>query len=160
MAMEIDFAATLFDGVRKSLVNRRRIAWAVLTAALVAGILLAVAFHDATQFARAGSVGVTVGLIYARWRFVILKDTERKLERALRDPQKWIVAAIASHSPQVKTHLATDRKIHSREEIDKVLSSLTGRLDAMIFRDEAWIIALSTLVWGYGDLLANRLLPG
>jgi hypothetical protein len=100
MNLTIDFPATLLGRTKQALVRNRIIAWIAFSITLAAGLICALVWHDPMDFARVGSLGVIVGVVFARWRFLALRKAERKLERALRNPEQWAIELIlAGHMP-------------------------------------------------------------
>lgn len=140
-----------------ALVRNRRIAWLAFIITLIAGFVLAEVWDDVTQIARAGSIGVIIGLAFARWRFLVLRREERKLERALRNPQQWLEEAIRRQFPGLTVKSGENPRTFSSHDVRPTVEGLIAELDKMMFGDEAAIVIISTLIWGYGDLVLQKI---
>ncbi len=160
MGLTIDFPATLLRGIKKALLRNRIIAWTAFFIALAAGLICALAWHDAMYFARAGSLGVIVGVVFARWRFLALRKAERKLERALRNPEQWFVESVRKRFPGLNVTQSDNPTTFTSEQVQSSIEPLIGEVDRITFRDESAIIVISTVVWGFGDLILQKLLTG
>jgi len=157
MPLKVNFPDSLLKGVRRNLVRNRQIAWIAFIITLIVGFVLAEIWDDVTQFARAGSIGVIIGIAFARWRFLVLKREERKLERALRNPQQWLEEATRRQFPSLTVKADSNSETLSSDEVRTTVEGLIADLDKMMFGDEAAIVIISTLIWGYGDLLAQKI---
>lgn len=114
---------------------------------------------DAGYFGRSGSFGIVVGIIYARQRYILTKQTERKLERVLRNPQAWITQLSRKKIRDFPVIDAKDYSVFSEESVTNGVERIIADLDKRMFNDEAAIVIASTFIWGYGDTLLRLLRP-
>ena len=157
MPLEVDFPKTLLEGAKRNLARIRHGAWAVFALTLLLGLVSAAVWKDAVLFSRVGSLGVVIGIALARWRFLVVRKAEQNLERALRNPHLWGEEAIRRQFPQINMRSSESYQTLSREDVRGTVEDLASQIDELVFRDEAAIIIISTLVWGYGDLLLQHL---
>lgn len=157
MSLVINLPQTLLDAAKSSLSRTRYVAWSVFSLALVIGLILSVVLHDVTHFSRIGSIGVVIGVIFARWRFLVLKKAERKFECALRNPHQWLEGRIRQQFPSLNMTCSSEYKTFSQEDVSGTVADIVMDLDNHAFRGEAIIIVISTIIWGYGDLIINKI---
>jgi len=160
MGLTIDFPAALLGGTKRALGRNRVVAWIIFSITLAVGLICALVWHDPMDFARVGSLGVIIGVVFARWRFLVLRKEERRLERALRNPEQWFAESVRNKFPDLHVTQSENPKTFTREQVQSTITSITGELDRITFRDESAIIVISTVVWGFGDLILQKLLIG
>ncbi len=159
MGLTIDFPAALARGIRKTLSRKRIIGWIGFSAVMLLGLIYSFVSHDPMQFARVGSLGVVVGLLVAHWRLVALRKQERYVEWALTNPEAWLIEGIRRTLPGIEVTPAENPQTVPLDKVKSSVVSLIDEADKITFRDEFSIVVISTIVWGYGDLILLWLFP-
>eukprot|EP00456_Euglypha_rotunda_P054006 TRINITY_DN4364_c0_g1_i2.p1 TRINITY_DN4364_c0_g1~~TRINITY_DN4364_c0_g1_i2.p1 ORF type:complete len:168 (-),score=20.84 TRINITY_DN4364_c0_g1_i2:163-666(-) len=157
MTLKVNLTALLMGPFEEKLAGLRVKAWGAFAASLLIGLLSAGLLDDAGYFGRSGSLGIVIGVIYARRRYLLTSRTERRLEGVLRNPLAWLNAAAKKITPGFPALKAAPYQLFSENEVRDEVTRLITDLDTRMFRDEAAIVIASTLIWGYGDVLLSLL---
>jgi hypothetical protein len=144
------------------MVPERRIraaAWAAFSLVMIAGIIFSFFTHDAMGWARTGSVWVIICIGFARWRYMKIGELERYFERSLRNPARWFYEALEQQLPGMVQGNPPENSDFSRDDVAASVDRLVSEIDKITFRDEAFIIIFSTIIWGFGDLVLLKFFP-
>ena len=73
------------------------------------------------------------------------------------NPKQWLEEAIRRQFTALTVTSSENPRTFTSDDVRPTVEGLIADLDKMMFGNEAAIVIISTLIWGYGDLVLQKI---